>query len=132
MSYANTSDVVAELGRPAASDAESTQWEAWLERVERSIRRRFIRSGYDLDAQVDVDAPTADDVVDAEVAAVIRKIQNPNWGETSYTQSIDDASVTRRREGGDGGDPLALTDAEWGALLPVAPKRSSVFSVMPS
>lgn len=132
MAYATDSDVAVELGRPASSNAEGDQWTAWLARVERAIARGFRRAGLSLDTQVGLGEPTAEDVRDVEVAAVIRKIQNPTWGESSYTRSVDDVSVTTRREGGDGGDPLALFDDEWTSLLPASPNRARVFSVLPS
>jgi hypothetical protein len=128
MVYATAADVAVELGRSAVSAAEGEQWDAWIARVERSIGRAFRRSGFDLDTQVGVGNPTAEDVRDIEVAAVIRKIQNPTWGETSYTKSIDDGSVTRRREGVDG-DPLGLLDSELSTLLPE--RTSGAFSTRP-
>jgi hypothetical protein len=130
MSYASAADVAAELGRPASSTAESTQWEAWLDRVERAIERGFRQSGLVLVDQIALDEPTVFDVVDVEVGAVIRKIQNPSWGVTSTTRTIDDASVTDRREGGDASvDPLALTGDDWAALLPGT--DSAAFSTRP-
>lgn len=132
MTYATVADVETEIGRPAISAAETAQLGGWLARVERSIARRFTREGYDLDEQVALNAPTAQDVIDVEVAAVARKVDNPT-GVTSVTRSVDDASVTTRREGATTtGDPLSLTDDEWSALLPAQSKRSRVFSVMPS
>lgn len=133
MSYATTDDVAAELGRPSAGAIETTQWQVWLDRVERRIRRQFVRAGLDLDTQIDLDDPNVADVVDVEAAAVVRKIQNPQWGETSTTKSIDDGSVTRRREGASAeGDPLELLDGEWSLLLPDAPRRARAYSVLPS
>lgn len=118
MAYASASDVEVELGRPASSAAETAQWEAWLDRVERQITRGFRRAGLVLEDQIALGDPTDADVIDAEVAAVIRKVQNPTWGVTSTTRSVDDASVTARREGGGDADPLDLLDDEWNALLP--------------
>jgi hypothetical protein len=132
MAYATAADVAVELGRSATSAEEGEQWDAWLARVERAIIRGFRRAGLVLDIQVGLGEPTAEEVRDVMVAAVVRKIQNPTWGETSYTRSVDDASVTTRREGGDGGDPLNLSDFEWSSLLPVKPRRSQAFSILPS
>lgn len=129
MAYAQTSDVEAELGRPASSVAEEAQWQAWLDRVERAIERGFRRSGLVLDDQLALDDPTVEDVIDVEVGAVIRKIQAPNWGVTSTTRTIDDASVTDRREGGTVGDPLELNGDDWAALLPGG--DSAAFSTRP-
>lgn len=132
MTFAIASDVETEIGRPAITAAETAQWTMWLERVERAITRRFTREGYDLQEQVNLGAPSVGDLIDIEVTAVARKIENPT-GVTSVTQSIDDASVTTRRDGAaSGGDPLALTDDEWTALLPAKSKRARAFSVMPS
>lgn len=129
MSYATSADVAVQLGRSASSPAEGDQWDAWLATVERSIRRHFTRAGFDLDTQVGLGEPTAAEVTDVEVAAVIRKIQNPTWGETSYTKSLDDGSVTRRREGASDADPLDLFDSDLSKLLPV--RRSNAFSTRP-
>lgn len=131
MAYATAADVEIEIGRPASSTAETAQWEAWLERVERTIRRRFTRAGYDLDDQVAMNEPSEADVIDVEVARVVDKANNPS-GYTSTTRSIDDASVTTRREGVESGDGLTITDAEWESLLPTPPKRARAFSIMPS
>lgn len=131
MAYASSSDVEVELGRPAASPAETDQWDAWLERVERSISRGFARAGFTLGTQVALDDPTVDDVRDVEVAAVIRKIANPS-GMTSATRSVDDASITSRWESASNGDPLAVTDDEWAALLPTTRDRPRAFSILPS
>lgn len=131
MAYASASDVEVELGRPANSAEETLQWEAWLERVERTIRRGFTRAGFDLDAQVVLNDPTSEDVIDVEVGAVLRKITNPS-GVTSSTRSVDDASVTNRWEGFTGGDPLGIGADEWANLLPAGRKRPQAFSVMPS
>jgi hypothetical protein len=130
MSYATPADVEVELGRPASSATETAQWEAWLDRVERAIVRRFTQATLVLADQIALDDPTLQDVVDVEVAAVIRKIQNPQWGLTSVTRSVDDASVTERNENGQSGDPLLLTDDEWFALLP-GYSYSGAFSTRP-
>ncbi len=117
MAYAQTSDVEAELGRPPSS-TETAQWDAWLDRVERSIERAFRRAGLVLADQLALDDPTMADIVDVEVAAVIRKIRNPMWGRTSSTRTIDDAQITDRAEGDPTADPLALTVDDLNALLP--------------
>ncbi len=133
MTYAIPDDIADALGRAidSVTDSESRQWQHWLDRVERSIARAFRRRGQDLATAVASGDPSADDVADVEVAAAIRKIQNPNWGETSYTQSIDDGSITRRREGAQVGvDPLDLLDDEWTALFPTI--EAGAFSVRPT
>ncbi len=130
MAYATASDVEVELGRPAASVAESAQWEAWLDRVERAIVRRFTREGYVLDDQIAAGAPTEQDLIDVEVARVVDKVNNPA-GYTSVTRSVDDASVTTRREGVESSDGLSLTKADWASLLPVVANRAKAFSLMP-
>lgn len=128
MTYATGSDVEVELGRPAASADETAQWSAWLARVERAIARRFARAGLVLADQVTAGNPTVEDVKDAEVAAVVRKITNP-LGLTSVTRTLDDGTVTTRREGLDESDGLALTEAEWESLLPAT--SSAAFSTRP-
>lgn len=129
MTYATTADVAIELGRPASSLEESMQWEAWLARVERSIARRFTQASLVLADQVALDTPSADDVRDVEIAAVLRKIDNPK-GFTSVTRSIDDGTLTTRREGpGVDGDPLALTNDEWAVLLPRDEGNGGAFTV---
>lgn len=126
--YATPTDVVTELGRPAYSSAETAQWDAWLDRVERAVARRFSRAGLVLADQVAAGDPTADDVRDVMVAAVLRKIANPN-GTTSVTRTIDDASVTTRRERDDDRDPLTLTPEEMETLLPA--QVGSMYTVRP-
>jgi hypothetical protein len=128
MTYATATNVAVELGRPASSADETAQWEAWLARVERTIERRFTRAGLVLADQVALDDPTAEDVADAEVAAVIRKITNP-LGLTSVTRTIDDGTVTTRREGAEDADGLALTAEEWDILLPST--SAAAFSTRP-
>lgn len=128
MSYATAADVAVELGRPASDADETAQWEAWLARVERTIARRFTRAGLVLADQVTAGDPTEDDVKDVEVAAVIRKITNP-LGLTSVTRTLDDGTVTTRREGAEEADGLALTEEEWEALLPST--SSAAFSTRP-
>ena len=126
MAYATVDKIEAE-GRPAASPEEAAKWEAWLERVERSIVRRFARAGLVLADEIAAGTLTVQDVADVEVAAVLRKIDNPG-GVTSVTKSVDDASITTRREISSG-DPLALTADEWTQLLPAV--ASSAWSTRP-
>lgn len=128
MTYATDSDVAVEIGRPASSTEETDQWNAWLARVERAIARRFSRAGLVLADQVTAGSPTADDVKDIEVAAVVRKITNP-LGLTSVTRTLDDGTVTTRREGTDDGDGLMLTEDEWEILLPAT--SAAAFSTRP-
>lgn len=129
MSYATSNDVARELrGSTSLSSEEGVQWQAWIDRVEREIERRFRRVGLDLADQVALGDPLLVDVIDVEVAAAIRKIDNPR-GLTSSTRSIDDASITDRWDHQDAADPLALTDAEWAMLLPQV--SSGAFSTRP-
>lgn len=134
MTYATVDSVAVELGRSTTSvtDAESAQWQQWLDRVERAIGARFVRAGLILSEQVAAGNPDAATVADIETAAVVRKVENPN-GDTSTTVTIDDGSVTRRKEGTGTVYGLDLTDAEWGLLLPSGGgRRQPAFSVMPS
>lgn len=133
MTYATVDSVAVELGRSTTSvtDAESAQWQQWLDDVELDIAARFQRSGLNLGEQVSVGDPTIALVARVERSAVVRKIQNPN-GDTSTTVTIDDGSVTRRKEGAGTVYGLDLTDAEWSLLLPVAGESPAAFSVMPS
>lgn len=130
MTYATVDDVAAELGRLPASvtDAERAQWTRWLDRVERSITARFTRAGLVLSDQIALGNPDVAMVADVEVAAVVRKIENPS-GDTSTTVTIDDGSVTRRKEGAGTASGLDLTDIEWGLLLPAS--SDGAFSVRP-
>ena len=134
MTYAIPADVEVVLGRVAESSAETAQWQAWLDTVERAITRAFRRAGLDLATQIAAGDPTADDVKDVEVSVVVRKIQNPTWGLTSKTEShqIDDgsASITTRNDGpGAYIDPLALTVDDLAALLPSG--SGGAFSIRP-
>ena len=121
MTYATPEDVAAELGRSADSitATERAQWQRWLDRIERAIEARFRRAGLDLATQVSAGDPTAEDVADVEVAAVVRKIESPKMAAgSSRTVSIDDGSITDRNDLRGDYDPLALTDADWALLLP--------------
>jgi hypothetical protein len=135
MTYATPTDVALDLRGSASplTSAEQQQWQAWLNRVERSIERAFIRLGLNLETAVAGDSPRRVDVKDVEVAAVVRRIQNPNPGFTSVTRSVDDAQITTRNEGTRAGrDPLELTEDEWAAILPQGRTTPAIFSVMPS
>ena len=128
MTYATTSDVETELGRTATSATETAQWTAWLDRVERAIVRRFTRAGLVLADEIAAGTLTEDDVKDVEVTAVVRKITNPT-GLTSVTRSLDDGTITTRREGVEDSTGLTVTDAEWASLLPYS--EPSAFSTRP-
>jgi hypothetical protein len=132
MTYAMPTDVAEALrGSTSVTAEEDVQWQKWLDRVERSIVAAFRRAGLVLSEQIALGSPTAEDVADVEVAAVIRKIQNPTWGRTSQTRSLDDGSITTRNEGtGANADPLALLPAELGDLLPST--ATTAFSIRPS
>lgn len=132
MSKGTTTQVAHELGLLLASvpAARQAQWQHWLGVVERSIENRFRRAGLDLDEQIQLGTPTQGDVADVEVAAVARKARNPS-GSTSKTVTVDDGTLTTRREGLPDVDPLELTDAEWGKLFPDAPEESTAFSTRP-
>lgn len=138
MSYAIPEDVARELrGSTDLSDTEAVQWQAWLDRVERSIVSAFRKVGLDLTAALAAGSPTTDDVADVEVAAVIRKIQNPTWGQTSRTIShaIDDGSgsETSRNEGtGAYKDPLTLLPEELEGLIPNVEFDAPAYSVRPT
>lgn len=122
--YATPADVAESLrGSTSTTEAEQVQWQKWLDSVESQIVRRFKRLGLVLADRVALGDPTAADVAIVEVDAVIRRIQNPD-GMTSTTVSVDDGSITKRRDGYRGGDPLTLTDDEWDRLLPT-PDRSA-------
>lgn len=122
MAYADISDLVVELGRSAGSvtDAEDAQWGSWLDRVERKIKRGFQRRGFDLIESINTGSTDVADVRDVEVAVVARRVRAESLiGLTSITRSIDDASVTERREGAEIDDEiLDLTDDEWSTILP--------------
>jgi len=128
--YASVEQVAVELGRLPGSvtDAEVLQWQQWLGRVERDIASRFTRSGLSLSEQVAASNPDEATVADVEIAAVVRKIENP-FGDTSTSVTVDDASVTRRKEGAGTVIGLDLTEAEWERLLPE--KISGAFSTRP-
>lgn len=127
MSYADVSDVALRLGRPISEPLEVAQVEVWLDDVESIIEARFLRSGLVLADQVDDNDPTLATIVRIEAEAVVRRIQNPVFGLTSVTRSVDDASVTERREG----ETYSgwLIDADWEDLFPTV--NSQAFSTRP-
>lgn len=133
--YGTPEMVASELGRPVSSvpSPERERLQRWLDRVERRIEIRFAALGLDL-AEVVADPEQrlkAADVANVEVAVVARKALNPE-GLTSTTVSVDDGSVTRRREGVDVDASLDLNETEWAELLPNMSSRTRVFSVLPS
>src|SRR5699024_12833817 len=109
------------LGRSPSpsSDSARLQGPRRLAQGGRSIAARLRRGGLDLAAQVALGGPEAGTVADVEVAVVARKVRTPE-GTTSTTVSVDDGSVTKRREGSKIDDLgyLRLTDWEWDTLLP--------------
>ena len=115
MAYVNATDVADRLGRPISDPLEVKQVNAWIADVEATIVARVP----DLADRIADGTVLLDTVVRNVANAVIRKIHNPD-GLTSTTVSVDDGSVTKRRDGYHGGDPLALTDLEWAQLLPAA------------
>lgn len=137
MTYATPADVAVALrGSTSYNTAEGIQWQSWLDRVERSIERRFKRANLVLADQVALEDPSAADVSDVEVEAVVRKVWNVKAAElvvpgTSKTRTVDDASVTDRNDSRTtiDYDPLSLTDAEWDTLLPDG--EAAAFSTRP-
>ncbi len=116
--YAQITDVETRLGRPISDALEVAQVDAWLEDIESIIMARFIRAGLTLAAQVALSDPSAATIVRIESEAVIRKIEKQNpTGITSVTRSIDDASVTERREGARV-TTADILDEDWRDLLP--------------
>lgn len=135
MTHATIADVAVELGRatPSSGSVEAGQWQGWLERVERAIVRGFARAGLSLAEEITAGRVSVDDVADVEVIRVAARVSiGVATGLTSTTVTVDDGSVTNRREGGESYDPLALTEADWATLLPGRRVRGGVFSVMPS
>lgn len=125
MTYASAADVADELGRPVPTDDPTiAQWERWLSRVENMIRARIP----DLDVLVTAGAPSEALVADIEAAVVARKVLNPE-GLRQVTRAIDDGSVTKTVDQMRSSGELALTDDEWGLLLPTA--DSGAFSTRP-
>ena len=125
MDYATVNDVEVRLGRPPANLAESEQWGAWLTDVESIIDERV--GG--LDQAVTDGRITLGLIVMIEANAVVRRINNPDPTLISTTRTIDDASVTTRREGGATTDDAWLTAYEWGLLIPAS--SNDAFSTRP-
>lgn len=122
MTYATPADVAKELGRSTPTGTELAQWQVWLDRVERNIVRAFAAAGLTLADEVTDGRVLAADLKDVEVVRVAARITlGLPGGLTSTTVTVDDASVTNRRDGGGPDyDPLALTPADLDALLPDA------------
>ena len=131
MAYTTVARVALELGvpTPAAGSTQAQQWAGWIDRVEASIARRFARAGLDLAQQITAGDPTQDALASVVAAVVARHVRVEKLeGLTSTTVSVDDGSVTKRREGAAAGDgaSLALTDAEWDEIMPTI--QSDAFS----
>lgn len=127
MTYTTPAAVAVELGVPAPVEdsPQWAQWQSWIERVEDDVSVRFRSLGLSLsDYLLDLTAKRR--LTSIVAAAVARKVHNPD-GLTSTTVSVDDGSITRRRDGYRGEDPLMLTDSEWRRLLPRV--ESDVFSM---
>ncbi len=126
MTHATPADVAAELGRSAESltAAETIQYQAWLRRIEATIKVRIP----DLDARIAAGTLDVDTVISVEAAAVARKALNPE-GLRSITRSIDDGSVTKMRDSDLSNGVLFIADDEWLLLLPVEPRGA--FSITP-
>lgn len=134
MTYATVEQVAVEIGRlpDSITPVERARWQQWLDRVERDITRGFARRGLVLGTQVAEGDPSMDAVADVEIAAVVRKIDNPSGDtRTTRTVSVDDGSVsnTHQKDGASTAIGLDLTDAEWERLLP--DMVSEAFSTRP-
>jgi len=127
MAHAGLNDVAVRLGRPIIKAEEIAQVTAWLTDIEAVIAARFIRAGLILADQVALDNPSVATLIRVEAASVIRKMSNPT-GLTSVTRSVDDASVTERRDDATAPGP-GLLDEEWEQLLPDS--TSGAFSTRP-
>lgn len=113
MTFANTSDVAAELGRPIPSDSNIiAQWNRWLTRIENQILHRIP----DLMERVADGVLSGDLVGDIEAAAVARKVLNPE-GLRQSTKTIDDGSVTKIVDSARSVGEVGLLDEEWDLLL---------------
>jgi len=125
MTYANTSDVAAELGRPIPTDPNViAQWNRWLTRIENQILARVP----DLADRVAAGTLTAGLIADIEASAVARKALNPE-GVRQMTRAIDDGSVTKTIDQTRSAGELELTDDDWLLLLP---RRSrGAFTIRP-
>jgi hypothetical protein len=139
MTYASVEDVAKAVGRSidSVTQVERDQWDYWLSVVERSIGAAFRKANLNLTVAIAAGSPSPDDVADVEVAAVVRKVQNPTWGQTSRTIShaIDDASGTEtsRNEGaGAYKDPLNLLPEELDWLLPGIEPDPTAYTVRPT
>lgn len=128
--YAIIEDVRTRLGRPIASTAETDQITVLLADVLDQLRNGFAARGFNLDAQVAANDPTLDTVKRIQAWAVVRKVIGFNpTGLTSVTKSIDDGSITERREGKDTTLLGPFTDEDWAELLPTATVKA--FSIRP-
>lgn len=133
MTYATVDDVRRRLGRPITDTNEIDQVNAWLEAALRFIRREFTRAGLDLDTQVALDDPDELTVIDVQAEVVVRRITtfDPE-GLTSITKSVDDSSITKRREGRDTSSAGWFTEDDWATLLPLGKLHGNAFSIRPS
>lgn len=125
MTYANITDVAAELGRPIPTDPNTiAQWNRWLTRIENRILARIP----DLTDRVTAGEISAGLVADLEASAVARKALNPE-GVRQMTRAIDDGSVTKTIDQTRSAGELELTEDEWALLLPTS--ESGAFSTRP-
>lgn len=124
MAYANVDDVADQLGRPITDQHEIKQINAWIKRVDLSIRAR-IKNLDDLVSEGVIDEELLTSVI---AGVVVRKAQNPE-GYRSVTTSLDDWSETQTRDRELSDGALRLTDDEWALLIPE--NISGAFTISP-
>lgn len=107
MTYADTTDVAASLGRDLTDD-ETARASVLLSRVEARIKQRIT----DLDDRVTSDPDYQTIVESVEADSVARVLRNP---EGKWRESIDDYSYMRDRASSSGA--LEITRSEWGLLF---------------
>lgn len=129
--YAEPNDVRLRLGRSTTS-LEDDVITAWLRDSLRYIKRGFQRNGLDLAAQVAANDPARQDLVDVQAEAVAERLRGFDPENlTSVTKSIDDGSITKRREGKAADKYDWLNHTQWDELLPIGKEPSGAFSTRP-
>lgn len=126
MAYATKEDIEVRYGRPL-TPAQAAQATAWIEDLEADILER-VPNLADL---VAAGRPSPGTMKRIECAAIIRVLQNPE-GLKSFTEAIDDYSVTKVRDNTLAAGLLELTDDEWAKILPGLEGDSFSIRMIPS
>ena len=103
--------------RGYSGTANTTVQQTWLDVSFRALRRDLLRGGVDIDAAVEAQTLTVDDIKDVVVAAAKRALDNPD-GIVDESGGIDDYNESFKRR--DATEDVYFTAAELRRLTPAS------------